>query len=81
MEMYDGEPVVVPMVRIVFDDLREFVQFENLAACRGMGRDWPILMLREYFTSVDLDEGSRVYSAPSEGSFLYSLPLVSRPCK
>jgi|APTNR8051073442_1049403.scaffolds.fasta_scaffold31010_2 hypothetical protein len=79
MEMYDGEPVAVAMVRIVFEDLREFVQFENLAACRGMGRDWPIQMLREYFTSLEPSEESRVYSTPSEGSFVYSLPLVSRP--
>ena len=76
MEMFDGEPVAVPMVRIVFEDLREFVQFENLAACRGMGRDWPILMLREYFTSLEPSEESRVYSVPSEGSFVYSLSLI-----
>ncbi len=48
MEMFDGEAVAVPMVRIVFEDLKEFVQLENLASHLGMGKDWPIAMLRDY---------------------------------
>ncbi len=51
MEMFDGEAVAVPMVRIVFEDLKEFVQLENLASRLGMGKDWPIAMLRDYLGS------------------------------
>ena len=51
MQMFDGECVAVPMVRIVFEDLQEFVELEKLAARLGMGKDWPILMLRNYLSS------------------------------
>ena len=51
MKMFDGQPVAVPMVRIVFEDLREFVELEKLASHLGMGKDWPILMLRNYLSS------------------------------
>lgn len=51
MEMFDGETVVVPMVRIVFDDSQEFFDFEILACQLGMGKDWPIVMLRNYLES------------------------------
>ena len=39
MQMFDGECVAVPMVRIVFEDLQEFVELEKLAARLGMGKD------------------------------------------
>jgi hypothetical protein len=51
MEMFDGEVVAVPMVRIVFEDLAEFADLQILAHQLGMGRDWPISMLRDYLRS------------------------------
>lgn len=72
MEMYDGESVAVPMVRIVFDDLREFVQLENLACHLGMGKDWPIAMLREFLSSY------KECAAVGHKQVVTSLPLVSR---
>ena len=51
MEIFDGEIVVVPMVRIVFDDPLEFFQFQSLACHLGKGEDWPISMLRDYLES------------------------------
>lgn len=51
MNLFDGKTVVVPMARIVFDDMLEFFRFQNLALHLGMGDDWPILMLRDYLKS------------------------------
>jgi hypothetical protein len=34
-----------PVVRIVFDDIPEFVELQNLALALGMGSDWPKAML------------------------------------
>lgn len=51
MKMFDGQTVAVPMVKIVFEDLREFSELEKLAAHLGMGKDWPILMIRNYLLS------------------------------
>jgi len=74
MEMFDGEAVAVPMVRIVFEDLREFVQLENLASHLGMGKDWPIAMLREFLDSYkECAESNR-----GNKRVVTSLPLVSR---
>ena len=72
MEMFDGETVAVPMVRIVFEDLREFVQLENLANHLGMGKEWPIAMLREFLNSYN------ECAAGDSDKRVVSLPLCSR---
>lgn len=54
MKMFDGEAVSVPMVRIVFEDLAEFADLQVLAHQLGMGRDWPIAMLRDYLRSYKM---------------------------
>ena len=48
-----GDPSVVnlPVVRIVFEDLAEFADLQVLAHQLGMGRDWPMTMLRDYLES------------------------------
>ena len=59
-----GDPSVVnlPVVRIVFEDLAEFADMQVLAHQLGMGRDWPIAMLREFLASYK--ESSRVGDKP-----------------
>lgn len=74
MEMYDGEAVAVPMVRIIFEDLREFVQLEALAHKLGMGKDWPIQMLRDFLSSYN----QCAESSKGNKRAVTSLPLVSR---
>lgn len=66
MKSIDEKVVNLPMYRIVFDDLHEYVQFENLAGLLGMGRDWPIAMLRDYLHSYI--ECSTVFSSSAAGS-------------
>lgn len=51
MKSIDGKVVSLPMYRIVFDNLQEFVDLELLALHLGMGQDWPIAMLRDYLKS------------------------------
>jgi len=51
MKLRDSSVVNLPVARFVFDDLQEFVEFELLALQLGMGKDWPIAMLREFLDS------------------------------
>jgi hypothetical protein len=51
MKLGDPSVVNLPVARIVFDNLQEFVEFELLALQLGMGKDWPIAMLREFLSS------------------------------
>lgn len=48
--LYD-QVMVLPVARIVFDDFKEFSEFEDLALELGMGNDWPVAMLRNYLES------------------------------
>lgn len=72
MEIFDGETVAVPMVRIVFEDLREFAKFQSLAAHLGMGKEWPIAMLQDYLSSYE--------DCAAVSDRVVTLPLVSRDC-
>ena len=51
MKLGDQSVVNLPVVRIVFEDLAEFADMQVLAHQLGMGRDWPIVMLREFLAS------------------------------
>lgn len=51
MKLGDSSVVNLPVVRIVFEDLSEFADLQVLAHQLGMGRDWPIAMLREFLVS------------------------------
>ena len=51
MKMNDNFVVNLPMVRIVFDDLQEFADFQVFANQLGLGPDWPIAMLRHYLAT------------------------------
>ena len=51
MKLGDPSVVNLPVVRFVFEDLQEFADFQVLAHRLGMGRDWPIAMLRDYLKS------------------------------
>lgn len=51
MKMNDNFVVNLPMVRIVFDDLQEFADFQVFANQLGLGPDWPKVMLRDYLES------------------------------
>ena len=62
MKLFANAIPTFPVARIVFDDHQEFIEFELLANQLGMGRDWPITMLRDYLSSYK--ESSRVGSKP-----------------
>lgn len=51
MKLGDPSVVNLPVIRIVFEDLQEFVELELLALQLGMGKDWPRAMLREFLGS------------------------------
>lgn len=52
MKLGDPSVVELPVARIVFEDLQEFVELELLALQLGMDRkDWPIAMLRVFLES------------------------------
>ena len=51
MKSFDTSVVELPVARIVFDNLQEFVDLELLALQLGMGKDWPMAMLREFLSS------------------------------
>ena len=51
MNLAGSSVVNLPMVWIVFDDLQEFADLQVLAYQLGMGRDWPIAMIREFLNS------------------------------
>lgn len=51
MKLGDPSVVNLPVVRIVFEDLQEFADLQVLAHRLGMGRDWPMAMLREFLES------------------------------
>jgi len=54
MKLSDPSVVNLPVVRIVFEDLAEFADLQVLANQLGMGRDWPIAMLRDYLESYKM---------------------------
>lgn len=54
MKLGDPSVVNLPVVRIVFEDLAEFADLQVLAHQLGMGRDWPIAMLRDYLRSYKM---------------------------
>ena len=51
MKLGDPSVVELPVARIVFEDLQEFVELELLALQLGMGKDWPRAMLRVFLES------------------------------
>ena len=51
MKLGDPSVVELPVARIVFEDLQEFIELELLALQLGMGKDWPRAMLREFLSS------------------------------
>lgn len=51
MKLFDKAVPSVPVARIVFDDHKEFIEFELLAMQLGLGADWPVAMLRDYLAS------------------------------
>ncbi len=54
MKLGDPSVVNLPVARIVFEDLQEFVELELLALQLGMGKDWPRAMLRDYLESYKM---------------------------
>lgn len=54
MKLGDPSVVNLPVVRFVFEDLQEFADLQVLANKLGMGRDWPMAMLRDYLNSYKL---------------------------
>ncbi len=51
MKLGDPSVVNLPVARIVFEDLAEFADLQVLAHQLGMGKDWPMAMLRSYLES------------------------------
>lgn len=51
MTLFGNAVINMPVARIVFEDSSEFAAFEDLAATLGMGKDWPLVMLRDYLES------------------------------
>ena len=54
MKMYDGGIVEVPICSILFDDPKEFADFEKLAKYDDLGVDWAISILRIYLQCLSL---------------------------
>jgi hypothetical protein len=54
MKLGDPSVVNLPVVRLVFEDLAEFADLQVLANQLGMGRDWPMAMLRDYLASYKM---------------------------
>ncbi len=54
MKLGDPSVVNLPVARFVFEDLAEFADFQVLAHQLGMGRDWPMAMLRDYLKSYKM---------------------------
>lgn len=51
MKLGDPSVVNLPVVRIVFDNLQEFVDLQIFANQLGLGPDWPKVMLLDYLSS------------------------------
>ena len=51
MKLGDPSVVELPVARIVFEDLQEFVDLQIFANQLGLGPDWPIAMLRLFLES------------------------------
>ena len=51
MKLGDPSVVNLPVARIVFEDLAEFADLQVLAHQLGMGKDWPMAILRSYLES------------------------------
>lgn len=51
MKLFNNTVETFPVCRLVFDDQQEYIEFELLALQLGMGKEWPISMLRDYLAS------------------------------
>lgn len=62
MKLFNNAIETFPVCRLVFDDQQEYIEFELLALQLGLGKEWPIAMLRDYLESYK--ECSAVGSRP-----------------